>query len=310
MSQDLKTAVILNPRAAAGRAGRQWPEIQRALHDALGGYALFRTERSAHATELVRTALQDGYERVVSVGGDGTHHEVVNGFFHNGRPVNPDALLGILPIGTGSDLGRTLRLPRGIGAVPVLTQGKVVESDVGRVNFRGRDDRIETAHFINVADFGAGGAVAEHVNRSSKRMGGFLSFLWGTTRTLARYRAPAFELEIDGEKLEQRCLTVIVANAEYFGGGIHVAREARLDDGLLDVFVVHDLPYLTCLRHLRDFYTGQVLDKPHLVRPFKAVRIALRSPDRVLVNLDGELPGQLPATVEVVPRAIRLITNL
>src|SRR5690606_1769788 len=72
MSQDLKTAVILNPRAAAGRAGRQWPEIQRALHDALGGYALFRTERSAHATELVRTALQDGYERVVSVGGDGT----------------------------------------------------------------------------------------------------------------------------------------------------------------------------------------------------------------------------------------------
>jgi YegS/Rv2252/BmrU family lipid kinase len=303
-----KTAVVLNPRAAAGRAGRAWPEIQRRLHEVFAGFALLRTERRGHATELVRNALHDGFTRIVSVGGDGTHHEVVNGFFDGVEPINRDAVMAVLPIGTGSDLGRTLHLPRGAAAIPYLERGVVMRADVGRVTFTRADGTPATSHFINVADFGAGGAVAEHVSDPLKQFGGFLSFFWGVMRTLVTFRPPHFELEIDGEKIEQCALTVIVANAEYYGGGIHVAPDARLDDGAFRVFVVNNVSLWTAMRNLRLLYTGRLTDRPDLVRCFHARRIALRSPQRVLANLDGELPGQLPATVEVVPGAIRLLT--
>lgn len=304
----LKTAVVINPRAAAGRAGRQWPRVEARLRREIGDWRALHTERPGHATELVRQALKDGFERIVSVGGDGTHHEVLNGFFEDGAPINPEALMAVLPIGTGSDLGKSLRLPRGVDAVPIIAGGRVIRSDVGRVTYRRHDGETASCYFINVADFGAGGAVAEKVNRSSKEFGGFSSFFLGVMQTLWTYRAPQLEIDIDGERSVQRSLGVIVANAEYYGGGIHIAKRARLDDGVFDVFVLGDVSIPRAMLNLRRLYTGDLYDKPHLVRPCRARRMTLSSPDRVLVNLDGEIPGTLPATVEVVPSALKLIT--
>ncbi|MDX9971678.1 MAG: diacylglycerol kinase family lipid kinase [FCB group bacterium] len=303
----MKTAVVLNPRAAAGRAGAQWPLIEAALRNELGDWTPLRTERPGHATDLVRQALRDGHDRIVSVGGDGTHHEVVNGFFDGDIAVRPEAVLAVVPIGTGSDLGRTLRLPPGVDAVPIITRGRVVHSDLGRVTYTRHNGGTTTCYFINVADFGAGGAVAERVNNSSKGMGGFWSFFKGVLTTLIHYRAPHFELEIDGEAINGRSLSVIVANAEYYGGGIHVAPRASLEDGLIDVFVLADMSIFRAMLNLRRFYVGDLYDRPRLVRPFQARRIALRSPERVLINLDGEQPGTLPATVEAIPKAIRIV---
>lgn len=304
----MKTAVVLNPRAAAGRAGAQWPLIEAALRSELGEWTPLRTECPGHATDLVRQALRDGHDRIVSIGGDGTHHEVVNGFFDDAGAIRPEAVLAVVPIGTGSDFGRTLRLPPGADAVPLITRGRVVHSDLGRVTYTRHDGGVATCYFINVADFGAGGAVAERVNNSSKGFGGFWSFFWGVLTTLIRYRAPQFELEIDGQTVNGRSLSVIVANAEYYGGGIHVAPRASLEDGFMDVFVLADMSILRAVLNLRRFYIGDLLDRPSLVRPFQAKRIVLRSPERVLINLDGEQPGLLPATVEAVPKAIRIVT--
>lgn len=306
MSTALKTAVVVNPRAAAGRAGRVWPQVERRLRRELGSWLTLQTERPGHASELVSQALKNGYDRIVSVGGDGTHHEVINGFFEGGTPINRDALLTVFPIGTGSDLGKTLGLPRDVESVPLDAAGSVINADVGRVTYVRHDGAPASCYFINVADFGAGGAVAERVNNASKGFGGFLSFFWGVLGTLMEYRAPYLEMEIDGEPVSQRSLSVIVANAEYYGGGIHVANRAKLDDGLFDVFVIGDVSVLRAMWNLRSFYTGALYDKPDLVRPYRAKRVTLRSPERVLINLDGEQPGTLPATVEVVPGAIRI----
>lgn len=309
MANGQKTAVIMNPRAAAGRAGKAWPDLQRKLHDALGGFSLLRTERPGHATDLARQALQDGFDRVVSVGGDGTHHEVVNGFFDGTETINRDATMAVLPIGTGSDLGRTLRLPRGAAAIPYLQRNATLRADVGRVTLTRPDGSTGVSHFINVADFGGGGAVAERVNDSPKQFGGFVSFFWGVSRTLLTYRAPHFRIEINGETFEQRALTVIVANAEYYGGGIHVAPQARLDDGLFEVYVIHNLSAVKAAANLHRFYTGRFHDRPDLVRCFRATRLALHSPERVLANLDGELPGLLPVEIELVPGTLNLVTG-
>jgi YegS/Rv2252/BmrU family lipid kinase len=305
----MKTAVVLNPRAAAGRAGAQWPRIEAALNAELGDWTPLRTERPGHATDLVRQALRDGFERIVSIGGDGTHHEVVNGFFDEAGPVNREAVLAIVPIGTGSDFGRTLRLPPGAESVPLITRGRIIRSDLGRVAYTLPDGGTSTLYFINVADFGAGGAVAERVNNSSKGFGGFWSFFWGVLSTLLHYRAPQFELQLDNETVSGRSLSVIVANAEYYGGGIHVAPRASLEDGLLDVFVLADMSIFRALLNLRRFYVGDIYDRPKLVRPYQVRRLEIRSADRVLINLDGEQPGLLPATVEAIPQALRLVTG-
>lgn len=282
--------------------------VEQRLREAIGAFDLERTEYPGHATELVRRALKQGAERIVSVGGDGTHHETVNGFFEGSTAINPDAILAPLPMGTGSDLARTLGLPRGADAVSWLTQGATMRADVGRVTYLAHDGRHHCAHFLNVADFGAGGAVAEHVNRGSKQLGGFASFFLAVVRTLLTYRAPRFELTIDGQTCAQNALSVIVANAEYYGGGIHVAPTALLDDGWFEVLVVHDLAFVKALANLRRFYVGDILDRPDLVRVFRAQSVTLSSPDRVLINLDGEQPGTLPAHVQLVPGALRLVT--
>lgn len=305
----MKTAVVMNPRAAAGRAERKWPRVEKRLRREIGQWLTLQTQHSGHATELVRQALKDGYERIISVGGDGTHHEVVNGFFEDGAAVNPEALMVVMPIGTGSDLGRTLQLPKDVDLVPLTEGGRIIRSDLGRVTFNRMDGSTVSSYFINVADFGAGGAVAEHVNKNSKDFGGFFSFFVGVMRTLWTYKAPWFEIDVDGQTFAQHSMSVIVANAEYFGGGIHVAPRARLNDGLLDVFVIENVSIVQATMNLRALYTGRVYDKPHLLRPFQAKRLTLWSPERVLVNLDGEIPGTLPATVEVVPGALRLMTG-
>ncbi len=308
MTDTPRTVVILNPRAAAGRAQSEWPRVEQRLREAIGVFDLERTAHPGHAAELVRRALRNGVERVVSVGGDGTHHECVNGFFEGAATINPNAILAPLPIGTGSDLARTLGLPRGVDAVSWMTRGALIRADVGRVTYVAHDGREQNSHFLNVADFGAGGAVAERVNQGSKQLGGFASFFLAVVRTLLTYRAPRFELTIDGETCAQKALSVIVANAEYYGGGIHVAREAVLDEGWFEVLVVHDLAFAKALANLHRFYVGDVMARPDLVRIVRARHVALSSPDRVLINLDGEQPGTLPARVELVPGALRLMT--
>lgn len=302
-------AVVVNPRSANGRTGKRWPVIGQAIKDLIGDFTLLRTEGPNHATSLVQEALREGHDRIVSVGGDGTHYEVVNGFFNEGVPVNPRASLVILPCGTGSDLARTLGLSRDIDAVPLVNGARTVKADVGRVTFACADGEKGVRHFINVADFGAGGAVVDQVNRTGKVFGGFLSFLTGIVATLVTFRSPALRLQIDGEQVEQRCLDVIVANGRYYGGGIHVAPEARLHSGVFEVFVINDIGFLKALANLRTFYTGALKTRPDLVHCFRATQVIAESDETVLLNLDGEIPGKLPATFELLPSALNLVVG-
>jgi len=303
----MKTAVILNPRSAHGRAGRAWPRLEPAVRQALGLFTLLETERSGHASELARNALKQGHDRIVSVGGDGTHHEVVNGFFDDLVPVNPDATLALLPLGTGSDLARTLGLPKGLDAAPLLALTSTIGADVGRATFTLSDGTRASEYFINVSHVGAGGAVAERVNRTTKVLGGFPSFLWGVLATLLTYQNVSLRLDIDGQKLSQVCNDIVIANGRYDGGGMLVAPEARLDSGHFEVYVIGDIGRIESFTNLPKIYKGRLMDRPDKVTHFKAKRIVVEADAPVCVNLDGECPGHLPAIFEVLSAAVRLV---
>jgi YegS/Rv2252/BmrU family lipid kinase len=302
-----KAAVVLNPFAASGEAGKQWSNIDPKVREILGDYTLLRTERPWHATELVRQALRDGVELIVSVGGDGTHHEVVNGFFDGYMTINPSARMALFPMGTGSDLVRTLGMNMPEVALDVLSKGHTNRVDVGRITYSLPMTGTNVRYFLNVADFGMGGAVAERTQSTKKSLGPFATFLIALIRTLITFKTPSVRMQIDSEILEQKTLNVIIANGQYYGGGIHVAREALLTGGQFEVYVIADLSLFTALMNLRHFYSGKYVELEHLVKRFSARRIVAQSDDRVLLNLDGEQPGQLPCEIEVLPAAIQLV---
>ena len=308
MKQPHKMACVVNPYSGNGRTARKWPELAALIEDQIGPFEFLRTQQAGDATGLVRQALRDGYDRIVSVGGDGTHHEVLNGFFDGLLPINPRAALAILPMGTGSDLARTLHIPKGRKAVPHLVSDRVVAADLGRVSFTLPGGGQKFLYFINTCHIGFGGAVVYYVNNRSKQYGGLFTSLWGALRPLFRYRCPFVELDIDGMQLDQVCRDIIIANGQYDGGGMHVAPHAQIDNGKFEVFVVGDTSPWYIFARLYKIYLGRIMDYPDKIKYFEAARITARSSEQVLITLDGEQPGQLPAAIEMMPRALRIVT--
>ncbi len=151
------------------------------------------------------------------------------------------------------------------------------------------------------------GRIAFNLVDGAIRIAIFLTFLYAVLRTLFTFKNPLVSIQIDGELFETRTINVIVANGQYYGGGIHVARDARMDDGQFEVYVLGDIRLLTALRYLHTFYLGTYLKYPHLVRRYTGTRITAQSDERVLLNLDGEQPGQLPAAIELLPAALSFV---
>ncbi len=266
------------------------------------------TEGPGHATELARAGLVGGVERVVAVGGDGTNNEVINGFFHDGRPVREGAIFGTVPRGTGCDFARGMRIPRDPDAAfGRLARNETAPLDVGRIDYTdaGGGGRA-TRYFLNVAGFGANGDVVARVNRSKKRLGGFATFLTATIASLATYRNPRVAFSLDGGPEETATVNVLfVCNAPYCGGGMMAGPKAIVDDGRFDLTLVGDMTRFEALMNGRLLYTGRIHEHPK-VRNFRVQQVEARPLDGpVRVEADGEQPGILPATYSIVPGAIR-----
>ena len=308
-SDDFRTFVIVNPHSSNGATGRRWQEIEAALRGALGadvGHAL--TTRPQEATEITRRALRDGYEMVVAIGGDGTNNEVANGFFdEDGAAIDDDAVMGVFRAGTGGDfcrgLGRGFDLA---GNLAVLRGRETRRIDLGKVTFVDHDGQTVQRHFLNITSFGVGGVVDDYVNRSTKALGGKASFFIGAFKAFLTYRNQHVTLRLDdGPPQELAVNNVAVANGQYFGGGMWVAPEASLDDGLFDVVTFGDLTKGEYLRLGGSIYKGRHLGHPKISHQ-RARTVVAESDERVLIDMDGEQPGRLPIRLEVRPAAVLL----
>lgn len=265
------------------------------------------TEGPNHATQIARRALREGFEAVVAVGGDGTINETVNGFFDEGKPVNPEAVLGILAAGSGSDLARTLDLPDDLeSAVQRLGRRDAKAIDLGTAEFTGREGETLKRYFINIANFGLVGDVMKRVNRSSKPFGGNVAYQWSTIVSLARQKSRRVSVQIDdAEPEESSILNFIVANGAYFGSGMKCAPDAIIDDGLFETIQIGDLGFFQALANLRKFTKGEHLT--HLkVKYGRATSVRATSEEEVPVEMDGEVVGLLPAVFRAIPGAIKI----
>jgi YegS/Rv2252/BmrU family lipid kinase len=304
---NFRAKFIVNPASANGSTGKLWSTLEQALRSQLGEVDASFTTAANHATDLARRALDDGFEMVVAVGGDGTVNEVVNGFFDSGAPVNPDAVLGVISRGTGSDFIKTMNLPREIEDAARALKGRATKRcDAGRFTSRGPNREEIERYFINIADFGVGGEAVERVNNTSKAFGGFLSFLYGTLKTLWVYKGKYVKIKIDGDtEIEKTINSVVIANGQYFGGGMWIAPEAKADDGLFDIVILDDLSFIESLLNIPRLYKGTHINNPK-VSCFRGTTLVAESDEDVLIDVEGEHGGMLPAKFEIIPSSIHV----
>jgi YegS/Rv2252/BmrU family lipid kinase len=303
----VRTLVILNPRSRAGAGGRHFARVEAGLRDALGALEVERTRGPRDAERIAREGVRAGVERLVVAGGDGTVSEVVAGLL--GADLAGYCQIGLLPLGTGGDLARTLDVPTALdAAVANLANGAPRVIDAGRAEFTGADGAPRTSFFLNVASAGISGLVTELVNRGPKHLGGRISFLVGTLRALARYGFPPVRVRADGALLHEGPATLVAAgNGRCFGGGMNVAPDACIDDGLLDAVVVPGFSRARLVRELPRIYRGTHLAVAGVAwRRARSVALDPLGAEPVWIELDGEPCGRLPARFDALPKAITL----
>ncbi len=305
----MKTSVIVNPRAGNGRTEKIWPNIEFALKQSIGSFQTEQTSCQGDAILLTRHALESGATRIVAIGGDGHLNEVLNGFIENDVQLNSQATLSFVMTGTGCDFQRSLGVSgKWESAVEKLKDAQVRQIDVGKVSYTAPEKTQQIRYFINIASFGLSGAADHYIDNSSlgKYFGGTILYLWATIKTVFTHPNQTIRYRIDdGPQKEIRTRLALLANGRYFGGGMHAAPEAELDDGLLDLLMLKEISLVKFLWHLPKIYMGTHLKLP--VVYFQKVRkFTAQSSEQVILDIDGESPGTLEATFEILPRILKL----
>lgn len=306
--------VVVNPRSGGGRTAREWPKIEAALRKAYPLMSVGITKARGDAAKLVRMALNEGHMEIIAVGGDGTINEAVNGFFGPDGAMASDAVFGFVTSGTGGDFRKTFDIPPGYeAAVARLKDAHPRPVDVGRVSCVSQSGEPVLRYFINIGSFGLSGVIVDSVNRAhiAKWFGGTFAFGFHSLMAMLRYRDRKVRIRVDGQYDEIDSIsTVAIANGKYFGGGMKIAPDAVPDDGQFDVIVIGGSPKRAAMKDMKLFYTGEHVNKPHVrcLRGQKIVvaPVAETKGHTVLIELDGESAGQLPATFEILPRALNL----
>ena len=301
----LKTQVIVNPESNQGKTRKRWKHIKEGLKSFLKEFKYEFTEKPLQATEISRVAIKEGTELIVGVGGDGTMNEIANGFYENQKIINPVVSLGIVPSGSGCDFTKSLNIPHGFkNALKVITQAPSSLIDVGRTKFKSHSGREEERFFVNVADFGIGGEVVRKVNQSRMRRKAS-SYLRCLISTFIAYKNKKLRIKIDDEELPlDEYMIGAISNGRIFGKGMKIAPNAKLDDGFFDIVLVRGMKMLEFFRNAWKIYTGTHLSHPKisLIRGRKIEAFAEDDKNDVLIEIDGEQVGILPATFEIIPR--------
>jgi YegS/Rv2252/BmrU family lipid kinase len=306
----VKPLLIVNPASGGGRTGRLWPELRRTIENAVGTCEVEMTKAPGHAIDIARHAT--GFDRIISVGGDGTFSEVAAGVVEG----KVDAAVGLIHQGTGGDFRKTLgmehRLDVYIGAIG---RGETRLVDVGRVEYTGLDGTRQSRPFVNAISIGMGGLVDKYVGEGSKMLGAKATYLTASLKAVmtgAVGRAVC-ELESGGktETLQFNSRIVAMCNGQYFGGGMQIAPMAKLDDGLLEFLAFTGGGRIPLLTAMNSVYSGGHLKNPSVQhRTVSAVTFRLlneEANDRFLLDVDGEYLGHGPLRVTLVPKALRVL---
>jgi YegS/Rv2252/BmrU family lipid kinase len=318
---------VINPISGSGRALKTWARARPELVRRGLEFSEHFTAGPGDAALATRRALQAGAGQVVAVGGDGTLNEVVNGYLdRKGRPVNPEARLAILASGTGSDFRKSLypsapvsSLGSGPGqrlvpldgieeSIAAITGSGTRLVDAGLINCRNRAGDPVARFFINVVSFGLGGDVSRLVNGWRGRLPAWISgrsrFAAAAIGALARYKTTPVVITTEQSEVTVQSNLLVIANGRFAGGGMMLAPQAQIDDGLFDIVTTDQASRLDVIRELPRIRRGGYLDNPK-VSLLRAAQVSLMTQEPVPLDIDGESGDYAPVQFTALPSTIR-----
>ncbi len=286
-----RVCLIVNPSAGGGRAARRLPIVEAALRSRGIPFRVERTTSMEHARELARGTLETG-EVATAMGGDGLTGAVA------GELCDSGGVLGIVPGGRGNDFARKLGIPSDpAGACEVLASAAERAVDAAEIGGR---------VYLGIASAGLDSDCQEIANTTRLRRLGTLVYVYGTLRALARWAPANWEVTVDGERHAFRGYSVAVANTGVFGGGMKLVPDASITDGQLDVVLSGDLPKRRYLRNLVRVFDGTHVDEPELTI-LRGREVTFQADRPFTAYADGDPVAALPATVRVLPAALRVL---
>lgn len=303
--------VVVNPKASIGKCGKDWPEIEKILLDEGLLFDAFLTEYQGHAIELARSSIQEkGYKKVISIGGDGTNNEIINGIFTQQRFPTTEITMGVIPVGTGNDWRRTFGMSLDYREnVGIIKNGIDFLHDIGKVTYYNNGDP-KVRFFLNAAGTGLDEAVCNSTNAlKMKGKGGSARYMLNVAKCLWKYDCKHIQLEVDGQLvLDDEILSLSVGNGKYNGGGMMTMPNAVPNDGLFDITVIRKVGMLKFATNVPNVYDGTFVNHIKEVSMFQGSKIRVVSipSHNLLLETEGENLTNSPFDFEMIKEAIKM----
>lgn len=299
--------VIVNPNAGNGSGKKDWERISTLLRKEGLPFTVKFTERKGHAMIFSLEGIKEGFSKIITVGGDGTLNEVVNGVFLNNVSPTKDISLALIPVGTGNDWGRMFGIPLDYEkAINIIGENKQMLHDVGLVTFFNGSGKNER-YFINIAGLGFESAVVSRTNyQKDKGRNGKAIYFYNLLMSLLSYKNTKADIVIDGKKINTEVFSINIGNGRYCGGGMRQTPNALPDDGLLDVTIINGMGKFEIIRNLKILYDGTILNHPK-IDGYRCKNIKVSSDKIIYTEADGESLGHTPAEFSVIPASIKIV---
>ena len=262
------------------------------------------TEYAGHAVELAQQFTRDRTDVIVAVGGDGTLNEVVNGMMHT----SSNAVLGHIPMGTANDFSKTIELNKDIDQFISLLKNKITKTiDIGKVTCITKKEEI-VRYFINIADAGLGGYVANTLNKSKKLLGPNFTYFQAIIKGIIRFKKPLVNIKIGNITYEGKLMSIAICNGTTFGSGLIISPEAILDDGKFHITLLGDVTLLDYFKNLKKLKKGIKLTHPH-IHYYSAEKVKLKTDEICEIEADGEYVGKGESTFEILPKTMKILAS-
>ena len=303
MDRDLKTMLVLNPVAGKGRGLKAFAAMRELLGRKIKTMEVRVSDYAGHAFQFGREAVENGYERILSVGGDGTPFEIVNGLYAEGRP-RREIELGMIPSGTGNSFLRDFSVVSWRQAVENILSGRSRKVDLVEINYQ-LDQRETRQYYLNILGVGL---IADILKLTNEKLKGFgsLGYSLAVLMRLARGMNNRMRLSVDGEKMEIADSALVISNSKFTGGGMKIAPMADTQDGRVDLVIFQGVNRRDILNIFSRVFKGTHVSHPK-VKTFRAAEVTIESFPQELLMADGELLGMTPLRLKVLPGELAIL---
>jgi diacylglycerol kinase (ATP) len=284
------------------------PKLIRLIHEVFGkdyDVKVKQTSEIHHADVLATLALEEGTDYLIAVGGDGTVNEVVNAYLSS--KLQKEVPIGIIPQGRGNDFVKSLGVNENVKSLFRAIQSNQLKSvDVGWMTFFDSDQNTINRYFINISDIGLGGLAVQMIRNSPKYLSPNISYAWAIFKSLIAYKTQKVEISTPDWAYSGKVMSVCMANGKYFGSGLCIAPEAKLDDGIAEMVILGNVGILDYLKKVPLLKKGIKIKHPEVLYK-KSASCIIQSQIPMPIDMDGEFVGYTPLTMEMIQNRIKIL---